>query len=166
MKHITVEHITLETICSHTCQHRSQRCRSYTEPESIHPNTAVISNQRPVPQLTAPPHWDEREAWQHWQRQHATEVDHVMQTQGSCTVFVIVSQKNVETEATGTESICRLTGGFIFQAWGAMFHTATRALHLYVYSYAFEDCRNSTLCYSPDSPLYWFILPFVMYYIF
>lgn len=68
---------------------------------------------RRIPQLTAPQTREKSAATP--TETTCNKIDYVvMQTQRSCTVLEIFSQKDGETEATGTKLICRLTVSLIF----------------------------------------------------
>lgn len=111
MKYITAEHITLETILQphmstqvaevqelyRAREHPPKHCSDLQTTADTSANRTTLRRKKSVATLTVTT---------------CNKVDQIMQTQRSCTVFAIVSQKNGETEATGTKRICRLTGTF------------------------------------------------------
>lgn len=112
MGYITAVHITLETICSHTCQHRIARVQeSYRAREHPPENTAVNS------ETTADASANSNTLRNTKEKRGDTHSDNMQQRSTtsckpnqSCTVVEVVVSRRMETrEASRIKEICRLT---------------------------------------------------------
>lgn len=114
----------------HPGQYTATYVNTYRRVTQSHPPKHCSDLQpRPIPSLTAP-HWDKREAWQHWYWQHAQRSTKSCKPNEAAQSLQLSVQR-MKKEKQGWPSKSVLT--VIFYAWGTMLEFSLEEIYIILF---------------------------------